>query len=237
MQITRRRIVLALRLVLATVALVTAAILIYRALATSLDRDQKVLARAVMVVSGCVAGVIAYAGSERLSLPASIRTWLDHHAEIKLIGAFFAAAYAMFAVAQMFAPQNVIEARPGEFGRKLDAIQKQTAPQPVRRAKILDHIGGIWGEPGCHVRFRIRVVDDRAILMESVAEPAGYVRWASRAMIADASDTKMLTVVESLSDPDNGEATRFSYQNNSVAEQLLWQPVRSSVPTILERCR
>lgn len=103
-------------------------------------------------------------------------------------------------------------------------------PEP----RIMQAIGGSWGEPACTVVYRFHV-QGRALMVDGARQPSGTPPFHLLATITNAQDDVLEVRGE---DPPTarGKAATFTYVTNGRTERLTWDDQTGPVPLELDRC-
>ena len=111
-----------------------------------------------------------------------------------------------------------------ETRAEIDAAKKEiiAALTPTQR-RLLKAIPGLWGEEGCRVVYRFKIVHD-AILVDLVRSEAGMGEYSMGAsLIPGVQGERIYAVVERSTEPDElRDSLEFTYRGTGASERLVW---------------
>lgn len=220
-----------------TIAALCALALGYLVASTALDKDTSDWAKAFLFGLGAIAVVAALLISE--GSPWDARHWTSW-LQPRPIAALFVAIFISFGLLtdalSLLEPRPAVETEPGIIENMVRDIHSGTHVEGTRGAppRILQRIGGTWGEPGCAVTHRFQV-RDAALIIEGQRRPAGAPPFRRVATITSARGDVLHSVGDQPTE-DRGKSATFTYSTNGVIERLTWNAQVSEAPLVLDRC-
>ena len=221
-------------LIAAALLLTISAILVYLATASAVDADKGALG------VGLVLGVAVLTFAATLVITdwvppgaSHLADWLQRRPLAAVLVALAGALGAATAALALIAQPPATESRPGAIEKAVDDI-KAAVIRAKGRPRVQMAIGGLWGEDGCAVVYRMDVREN-ALVVEAVRRPAGAGEFRLVATILR-SDGNEMHVVGEEPDAARGMAATFTYRTTGATERLMWHDRVHSVPLELRRC-
>jgi hypothetical protein len=204
------------------------------------DRDVPIIAKFLLLILGLAVGTVLV----RSDVPRHWSGFLrPQFASAGLLAA--AAAFSLLIdVRSVLEPTPARESKPFALERGQDrlaesvnALRRDVRAERDRTAasNIVNRIGGLWGEPGCRVQWRITLKAD-ALTAEFARRPVGAKPWTFVGTVLRQSDTS-LDVMGEAPQAAKGYVATFAYETNGVTEALTWNDRSLGTPLVLERCR
>jgi hypothetical protein len=217
------------------IAAVCALILFVLVLTSALESGKGLLAAAFLMIVGALATVSTLVAEDGAPVGAPRHSaWLRPRPIGFLFVAIFIGFGTMTNALALFEPRPAVESQPHAIENNVNEILTHVIPHPAPPPRILSRIGGVWGEPGCAVTYRFRIVD-RALIIDSLRQPPHTEPYHLVATITPASGD-VLNVVGEEPATARGSAATFTYSTNGVVQRLRWDDRVRPVPLDLDRC-
>ena len=219
------------------VAAACAAVLFILVLTSTFDTGKGLWTATFLAVVGVIASGSALFAEEGGPAGARDRSaWLKPRAIGFVFIAIFFGFEAMAAALALFEPRPAVETAPHAIENKVDRILTHVPPDapPPSPPRILSRIEGEWGEPGCAVTYRFRIVD-RSLTVDSLLRPPHAPPYHLVATVTQVRGD-VLDVVGEEPATARGKAARFTYITNGAVQRLRWDDRVMPVPLDLDRC-
>lgn len=110
-----------------------------------------------------------------------------------------------------------------------------TEREEAKQSALLKEFSGLWGEPGCMVAYRFKLVGASVIEIDWERRPQGEPAWKASGTILKVEDDRISTRGETPA-AEKGKAATFWIRTDGPVEKLIWKDESTDVAAELERC-